>query len=417
MVTVSTVEGNVPAEETTGIQLDFSDGGFMGYYVGSSTYEILSVTETSLLVRTYDTENADVAWYHKFASEPAVPPVVGGGSEPAAAAPTPTVDEVNVISMFSDAYTDVTVDTWRTDWSQAALEDFDVAGDVSKKYSELNFVGVETVSSQIDATNMTHFHTDIWTDDATEVRIKLVDFGPDGAFDGGDDTEHEIAIASPAQGEWVSLDIPLSDFTNLTTKANISQLIYSGDTAGAITVYIDNVYFYDAGTIAASEPTSMATAPTLDEADVISMFSNAYTNVAVDTWRTDWSQATLEDVMVEGDDVKKYSALNFVGVETVASQIDATTMTHFHTDFWTADATEIRIKLVDFGPDGAFDGGDDTEHEIVVSTPNQGEWVSMDIPLSDFTNLTNLANISQLIYSGDPSGGITVYVDNVYFHK
>ncbi len=417
-VSISMVEGNVPAEETTGIQMDIADGGFMGYYVGSSTYEILSITETTLLVRTYDAANADLAWYHMFASEPATPTTGGGDdSEPAAAAPTPMIDEANVISMYSDAYTDVTVDTWRTEWSQATLEDVDVAGDAAKKYSELNFVGIETVASQIDASTMTHFHTDIWTADATEVRIKLVDFGPDGAFDGGDDTEHEIAVATPAQGEWVSLDLPLTDFAGLTTKANIAQLIYSGDTAGAITVYVDNVYFYDAGTTGATSPTAAAPAPTADAADVISMFSNAYTDVVVDTWRTDWSDAILEDVMVAGDDVKKYSELNFVGIETVANQIDATTMTHFHTDIWTGDATEVRIKLVDFGPNGVFDGGDDVEHEISITNPNQGEWVSIDIPLADFTGLTNTANIAQLIYSGDPTGGITVYVDNVYFHK
>jgi len=140
-VTVSSVSGNVPDDETTGMQLDLADGGFMGYYVGSSTYEILAISETSLYVRTYDAANADLAWYHKFSSEPATPPVGGGGGEPTDAAPTPNVDMTNVISMFSDAYTDVNVDTWRTDWSSATLEDVDVAGNATKKYSELNFVG------------------------------------------------------------------------------------------------------------------------------------------------------------------------------------------------------------------------------------------------------------------------------------
>ena len=76
-VTLSTVEGNVPEAETTGTQIDFSDGGFMGYYVGSSTYEILSVSEDLLYVRTYDALNPDLAWYHRFSSEPAT----GGGDE------------------------------------------------------------------------------------------------------------------------------------------------------------------------------------------------------------------------------------------------------------------------------------------------------------------------------------------------
>ena len=416
-VVLSGVSGNVPDEETTGIQMDFSDGGFMGYYVGSSTYEILALTDDFLYVRTYDTMNADLAWYHKFASSPATPPVVNAG-EPTEAAAAPTADAANVISMFSNAYTDVTVDTWRTDWSAGNLEDLMIAGDDVKKYSALNFVGIETVSSQIDATMMTNFHADIWTADATEFRIKLVDFGPDGAFDGGDDAEHEIVIDAPAQNEWVSLNIPLADFTGLTTKANISQLILSGNPSGAFTVFVDNVYFSMEGTTGGgTDPTTAAPAPTLDAANVISLFSNAYTDVAVDTWRTEWSNATFEDVMVAGDDVKKYSDLNFVGIETVSSQIDATSMTHFHTDIWTAGATEFRIKLVDFGPDGAFDGGDDVEHEVVIANPNQSEWVSLDIPLADFTGLTNTANIAQLIYSGNPSGAFTVYVDNVYFHN
>jgi hypothetical protein len=35
--------------------------------------------------------------------------------------------------------------------------------------------------------------------------------------------------------------VPLSEFTGLTTKAHIAQLVLSGAPAG--TVYIDNVYF------------------------------------------------------------------------------------------------------------------------------------------------------------------------------
>ncbi len=419
-VVLSPVAGNVPDEETTGVQMNIADGGFMGYYVGSSTYEILSISDDLLYVRTYDTENADLAWYHKFTSAPEVD---GGGggvgevAEPIVAAATPTIAEANVISMFSNAYSDVTVDTWRTDWSDGTLEDVMIAGDDVKKYSALNFVGIETVANQLDVSAMTHFHADIWTADATELKMKLVDFGADGAFDGGDDTEHEVTVAAPAQGEWVSLDIPLTDFVGLTTKMNIAQLILVGAPAQANTVFVDNIYFYDAVDAPATEPSSAAPAPTVVEANVISLFSNAYTDVTVDTWRTDWSDGTLEDVMVAGDDVKKYGALNFVGIETVANQIDVTAMTHFHTDIWTADATEFKIKLVDFGADGAFGGGDDTEHEITIASPAQGEWVGIEIPLADFVGLTSKMNIAQLIYVGAPAQANTVFVDNVYFHN
>lgn len=42
--------------------------------------------------------------------------------DPTDAPPAPTQDEANVISLFSDAYTDVTVDTWRTSWSAQPLK-------------------------------------------------------------------------------------------------------------------------------------------------------------------------------------------------------------------------------------------------------------------------------------------------------
>ncbi len=340
-----------------------------------------------------------------------------GGTNPTASAPTPTLDAANVISLFSDAYTDVPVDTWRTDWSAATLEDIFIDGNAVKKYSELNFVGIETVGNQIDASEMEFFHTDVWTADATEIRIKLVDFGADGAFDGGDDVEHEITIANPQQNSWVSLDIPLSDFPGLTTKANIAQLIFAGQPAGSATIFIDNVYFYK-DTAAATEPQSAAPTPTPVATDVISLFSDAYTDVPVDTWRTDWSAATLEDISIVGNAVKKYSELNFVGIETVGNQIDASEMQFFHTDVWTADATEIRIKLVDFGANGAFDGGgDDVEHEITITNPEKNTWISLNIPLSDFTGLTTRANISQLIYAAQPAGSVTIFIDNVYFSK
>jgi hypothetical protein len=58
--------------------------------------------------------------------------------------------------------------------------------------------------------------------------------------------EHELtfdAASTPplATGQWVSFDIPLANFTGLTTKGHLAQLIISGDPD---TVYVDNVYFH-----------------------------------------------------------------------------------------------------------------------------------------------------------------------------
>lgn len=329
------------------------------------------------------------------------------------AAPNPTIPASNVISMFSDAYTNVPVDTWRTSWSQADLENITIEGNATKKYSNLNFVGIEATSSPINATAMTHFHTDVWSSDFTQFKVKLVDFGANAVFGGGDDVEHEITINSPAQETWVSLDIPLSEFVGLTTRAHIAQLIYVGAPSSTTTVYVDNVYFYnELPTLTTAAPT-----PSLPAGNVISMFSDAYTNVPVDTWATSWSSATLQNLTVAGSAVKKYSNLDFVGIESTSNQINATAMTHFHTDVWSADFTSFKIKLVDFGANAAYGGGDDVEHEITITSPVQGAWVSLDIPLSNFTGLTTRAHIAQLIYVGAPTSNTTVYIDNVYFHN
>jgi hypothetical protein len=168
-------------------------------------------------------------------------------SEPA---PQPTHDPANVISLFSNAYNDVTVDTWSAPWDVADVEDAQVAGDDMKLYTGLVFAGIEFTSQTIDVTSMTHFHMDLWTPDATDegqvFKVKLVDFGADGAWSGGDDVEDELTYTAPTlkTKEWVSLDIPLSDFANMTTLGHQAQFIISGDLG---TVYVDNVYYYRAG--------------------------------------------------------------------------------------------------------------------------------------------------------------------------
>ncbi|MFN9583188.1 MAG: T9SS type A sorting domain-containing protein [Bacteroidota bacterium] len=337
-------------------------------------------------------------------SAPAVPTV---------AAPTPTKPASDVISLFSNAYTNVPVDTWRTSWSAATLTDMQVAANDVKKYSGLDYVGIEMVQNQLNINTMDMFEFDLWTPNSTTFKYKLVDFGPDGAFGGGDDKEHELST-TPTLNGWNHIAVPLADFIGLTTKANIAQLIFASVPSGSSVVYIDNVMFSKAPVI--PEPTVAAPTPAKSASDVISMFSNAYTNVAVDTWRTSWSAATLTDMQVASNDVKKYSSLDFVGIETVTNQIDASAMDSFEFDMWTPNSTTFKYKLVDFGADSTFGGGDDKEHELTF-TPTLNTWNHVAVSLADFTGLTTRANIAQLIFASQPTGSSIVYIDNVLFSK
>jgi Secretion system C-terminal sorting domain len=351
--------------------------------------------------------------------------------QPAVPAPTPTEPAGEVTSLFSNAYTDVTVDTWSAVWDAADVADVQIMGNDTKEYTNLVFAGIEFTSNVLDVSGHTHFHMDMWTGDPTidpnQFRIKLVDFGPDGVW-GNDDSEHEIVFnefTDPAlvTGSWIEFDIPLDDFAGLTNLTSMAQLILQSD-PGPNTVYIDNVYFSGVdGGGEDPEPQVAAPTPTEPANQVISLFSNAYTNVPVDTWSAGWDAANVEDVQVVGDDTKLYTGFIFAGVEFTSQVIDVTDYQFFHMDYWTPDPIDVgdifKIKLVDFGPDGVW-GNDDSEHELVFdANTNPGlvseQWVSFDIPMSDFAGLTNHTSMAQMVMVSDP-GPNTIYIDNVYFH-
>lgn len=338
-------------------------------------------------------------------------------AEPTVGADDPTAPQADVISIFSNVYSNVMVDTWRTSWSNGVLADVQVAGNDVKKFSALDFVGIEmTGANSIDASAMKFVNFDLWTPNSTTFKIKFVDFGADNAYGGGDDSEHEMVYNNVALEEWVNFSIPLTDLTGLTSSEHISQIIIASQPTGSSIVYLDNIYFSSASALA--EPTAPAADPNFDAANVISLFSNKYTDVTVDTWRTVWSAATLDDIQIAGNDVKKYSSMDFVGIEAVGPNlIDASDMDHINFDIWSPNSTLFKIKLVDFGADEAFGGGDDTEHELTFSAPAMEEWINYRIPLSDFTGLTNTSNIAQIIMVSEPTGTSVVYLDNMFFSK
>ena len=331
---------------------------------------------------------------------------------PTTAATTPTALAANVISMFSNAYTNVPIDTWSASWDVADVADVTIAGNDTKKYTNLTYAGIEfTGANLINATSKTHFHMDIWTPDASTFNVKLVDFGANAAYAGGDDTESELSF-TPTLSGWYAIDVPLSNFTGLAARAHLAQMIIVG-VGGGKTVWVDNVYFYSSA--APSVPTVAATTPTRPSSNVISLFSNAYTDLAGTNWNPNWGQTTVyTEVMIAGNATKKYETLNYQGAEP-AAPINATAATFLHLDVWTPTTSNLRVKLVDFGAGGVYGGGDDTEHELSFD-PTGGAWVSLDIPLANFTGMAARAHVAQFIISST-SASPTFWIDNIYFYS
>lgn len=337
--------------------------------------------------------------------------VITGSGEavlPASAAPAPTLPQEDVISIFSNVYNNVPVDFFNGYWEFSNALDFDVQvnGDDIKRYTNLNFVGIQFTMPTINASQMTHFHMDMWTPDATDppaaFNVLLVDLGPDNTFGTGDDSSHELTINSPTlqTGSWVSLDLPFSAFPGLTSRSNLAQLVLSGDLPN---VFVDNIYFYDSGMEPGGDaPTTAAPLPTEPAGNVISIFSDAYTNVDGSNLNPDWGQATaVSEVSIAGNNTLLYAGLNYQGLE-LAGSLDVTGMTHLHIDYWTNNSSMLNAFLISPGPE---------EVASALSVPTTG-WASVDIPLADFSPV-DLADIIQFKFDGNGN----IYLDNIYFYN
>ena len=171
---------------------------------------------------------------------------VTGALPPTGAATPPTVPAADVISMFSDVYPDIIVDSWRADWSQSGpAEDLQIDGDNTKMYTTLNYAGILFETSMIDASEMAHFHLDVYAPTGTNFKVKLVSFPPDSPVVQTLDLVLD-STTTPAfnSGGWSYLEIPLGDFNHPEDFdwANLGQLVIS--TSDSRLVLLDNVYFH-----------------------------------------------------------------------------------------------------------------------------------------------------------------------------
>ncbi|MEM7297611.1 MAG: DUF5011 domain-containing protein, partial [Bacteroidota bacterium] len=351
---------------------------------------------------------------------------------PTDAPAAPTVDAADVTSLFRDTYTDVMVDTWSAEWDDASQEDVEVvSGNFIKKVtfgSGGGFLGVDFSSNSFDGTNHTHFHMDYWiADDFAAGQILNPKWSNHAGGAEVNAFEYTNAIGDTQSGTWVSLDVAIADFNvGTTTRDNLAQFILA--TAATLdVVYVDNIYLYTdnsggGGGGGSTLPTSNPTAPTVDAANVISLFSDAYTDVTVSEWSTSWDDASQEDVVVDGNNMKKVTLGNsggFWGVDFSANSFDAGEMTHFHIDYWITDAFSAGQVLNPKWSNHA--GGAEVnafEYTNAIADGQSGTWISLDIAIADFMAGTGTArdNVSQFILAGANTID-EVYVDNIYLYK
>ncbi len=317
---------------------------------------------------------------------------------PTTAAPTPTRLAADVISLYSKPYTNLAGTDWFPNWGQTTVvSDVVIAGDSTKKYANLNYQGVQ-FAAPINVTTMNYLHIDVWTPNVTSLKLSLINIPPLTQLEQG-------VTLTPTLAGWNSFDILLTDY-NTINKAGIGQFKFDGLPAGG-TVYIDNIYFYKAAVVPTG-PTTAAPTPTRPAANVISLYSKPYTNVAGIDWFPNWGQSTVvSDVVIAGDSTKKYTTLNYQGVQ-FASDLNVSTMNYLHIDLWTPNITSFKVFLINTSPA--------TVEQAVTLTPTLSGWNSFNIPLASY-NTINMTKIGQFKFESVPFGTGTAYMDNIYFFK
>ncbi len=201
-----------------------------------------------------------------------------------------------------------------------------------------------------------------------------------------------------------------------TSTITANQAAAAPYAAGSITAILS----VNVAPLSANAPT-----PTKPAANVRSIFSNTYPNLPGTNFRTSWSGAgPLVDTAIGGNDIKKYTAVDFVGIE-LANPTDLSLADSVHISMWTPSAASFALKLVNQGGGPLnenivwFDGNPGAFNR---PAPQQGQWNVYSLPLSLYATLngalrlTNRNAIFQIILVGAaPFADNTYYIDNIYF--
>jgi len=175
-------------------------------------------------------------------------------TEPMEAASSPTYDG-DTISLFGDTYpTPVEGTLWANQYSGsgvAASSAFAVGDEDILEFTGLSYSIIQ-LGVAVDASDMTHLHMDIWTADATEFLIKIVDTTlgyPNNKEGPTTVNETSIPVLNPVlEGpKWLGVDIDLDDLisnTPFASKGHIGEIVIEAVGSTDASVYMDNVYFY-----------------------------------------------------------------------------------------------------------------------------------------------------------------------------
>ena len=224
--------------------------------------------------------------------------------------------------------------------------------------------------------------------------------------DGAGNIEKEFT--PNGSGNWETIDV---EFDGANDQYSKIVIFANKGNVGNGTYYVDDITGVVGDDvpepIVAAAPTDAPTTPNARNAsDVISVYSEAYSNISA-TWHPSWGQTTVyEEVTIASNTLTKLSNFGYEGL--TYSSMDVSDMETVHFDVWTDNETSIKFFIL---------AGSEP---FVSKTLTANTWNSFDIDLTEFTGATLTTNTGFKVESGTytwPNGVSTVYIDNVYFYK
>jgi len=230
----------------------------------------------------------------------------------------------------------------------------------------------------------------------------------------------------------------LSSNESVATVSESGVITVIGVGNATITATLGNSVAEGSLEITSNGPFPSAPVPTRDAANVVSLFSDAYTNVPVRHYNgffepfqtteggagADPNNVDLQVPMLGGgvDNIINYTSLNFVSIGTydTVSLVDISAMSHLHVDINIRESIDggdfIRLSLESGTGQGATTSGNFILNAAALGNSDENGWLSLDIPISSFSGFSDPANLGQVFFISDATIS-DIWVDNVYFYN
>ncbi|WP_166382281.1 PKD domain protein [Polaribacter sp. 11A2H] len=301
----------------------------------------------------------------------------------------PARDAADVISIFSDTYTDVAGTDFNPNWSQTTVyTPFELNGDAMIQYSNLNYQGIQIGETQ-DISGMEFLHLDVWTADATELDTYLISVA----------SGEKMIKRALTKDAWTTINIPISAFTEQGLSVDdIHQFKFEGSGS----VFIDNLYFYKAS----SAPVTGVTPLTFETDYELSSFDGGSASVIANPDANGNSSSSVLELVKNAGQLWAGSKI------TISSTFDVSNTTITAKVWSPRVGLDLLLKFEDATPWP----NTVSSAEITATTTVANAWEELTFDFSGISTSVDFNNLVLIMDNGtegDGSSDFTIYVDDI----